>query len=289
MSITDQSFRVFGAREGAAHVPGQRRPIIVLSAVTGLSAAVLAWGWNARDEIYLSPQSGLGYALGIAGTALMVLLLLYSLRKRVGLMRSWGRIHHWFATHMLLGIIGPVAIIFHANFQLGSLNSTVALFCVIVVSLSGMVGRFIYPKIHHGLFGHRTSLPGLKRDLEANREAISESLSASPQLDLELNRFETFALAEGSGALGSARRLLSLAIRARSIRRYSLRRLAAAAPAPISSETADAISAYVEGIRKVAEFNTYARLFSLWHAFHLPFCVMLFLAAAVHVVAVHMY
>jgi hypothetical protein len=204
-------------------------------------------------------------------------------------MRSWGRIRHWFATHMLLGIIGPVAVIFHANFQLGSLNSTVALFCVIVVSLSGLVGRFIYPKIHHGLFGHRASLPGMKRDLETNRGAISASLSASPRLNRELSGFETFALAEGTGMLGSAWRFLSLSIRARSTRQNILRSLAAAAPAPISSETADAIAAYVEGIRKVAEFNTYARLFSLWHAFHLPFCVMLFLAAAVHVVAVHMY
>jgi hypothetical protein len=59
--------------------------------------------------------------------------------------------------------------------------------------------------------------------------------------------------------------------------------------APASCETADAVAAYVEGIRKVAEFNAYERLFSLWHAFHLPFCVMLFLAAAVHVVAVNMY
>jgi hypothetical protein len=58
---------------------------------------------------------------------------------------------------------------------------------------------------------------------------------------------------------------------------------------PVSSETAEAVAAYVEGVRKVAEFNAFVRLFSLWHAFHLPFCVMLFVAAAVHVVAVHMY
>ena len=50
-----------------------------------------------------------------------------------------------------------------------------------------------------------------------------------------------------------------------------------------------AVAAYVDGVRRVAEFDAYERLFSLWHAFHLPFCVMLFLAAAVHVVAVHMY
>ena len=63
---------------------------------------------------------------------------------------------------------------------------------------------------------------------------------------------------------------------------------AAVSPAK-SREAAEAVRSYVAGIRKVAEFGTYERLFSLWHAFHLPFCVMLFLAAAVHVIAVHMY
>jgi len=49
------------------------------------------------------------------------------------------------------------------------------------------------------------------------------------------------------------------------------------------------IDGYLTAIRRIAQYRGYERLFSLWHAFHLPFCVMLFLAAAVHVVAVHMY
>jgi hypothetical protein len=160
---------------------------------------------------------------------------------------------------------------------------------VILVAASGLVGRYIYPKIHHGLFGHRASLPGLKQDLETNRGAIANALSASPRLRHQLGEFETFALAEGVGMFGSAWRFLNLSFRARSTRRNGLRSLAAEVSAPASCETADAVAAYVEGIRKVAEFNAYERLFSLWHAFHLPFCVMLFLAAAVHVVAVNMY
>jgi hypothetical protein len=42
-------------------------------------------------------------------------------------------------------------------------------------------------------------------------------------------------------------------------------------------------------MRRVARFSSYERAFALWHAFHLPFCIVLFGAAAVHVVAVHMY
>jgi hypothetical protein len=39
----------------------------------------------------------------------------------------------------------------------------------------------------------------------------------------------------------------------------------------------------------VAEFRAYERLFSVWHALHVPLCVLLFAAAAVHVLAVHLY
>jgi hypothetical protein len=39
----------------------------------------------------------------------------------------------------------------------------------------------------------------------------------------------------------------------------------------------------------VAEFESYERLFSVWHALHLPLIFMLLLAASVHIVAVHVY
>ena len=43
----------------------------------------------------------------------------------------------WFRLHMLLGIAGPVLIIFHSNFKLGALNSNVAFITMLVVATSG--------------------------------------------------------------------------------------------------------------------------------------------------------
>jgi hypothetical protein len=39
----------------------------------------------------------------------------------------------------------------------------------------------------------------------------------------------------------------------------------------------------------VVEFAAFERLFSLWHALHLPLFLMLLVAGVVHVVAVHVY
>jgi hypothetical protein len=50
-----------------------------------------------------------------------------------------------------------------------------------------------------------------------------------------------------------------------------------------------ALEAHVAAVRRLAEFSFYERVLSLWHAMHLPLCVLLFGAAAIHVVAVHLY
>ena len=204
-------------------------------------------------------------------------------------MRSWGSIRHWFVVHMILGIVGPMAILFHANFKLGSLNSTVALFCVFLVSSSGVIGRIIYPKIHHGLSGRRASLRELKQHVESHRGAVSTAISSSSHLGRTLKDFEAYALAEGRGVVWTTWRFLTLGIRARSVQRRALRILEADAPHADPRIMARTLRPYVEGIRRVAQFSSFERLFSLWHAFHLPVCVMLFAAAVIHVIAVHMY
>jgi hypothetical protein len=49
------------------------------------------------------------------------------------------------------------------------------------------------------------------------------------------------------------------------------------------------IAEHLRRVRRVAELNSYERMFSLWHLFHLPFFYMLVVTAVFHVIAVHMY
>src|SRR3974377_7409 len=114
---------------------------VVWAIVTGL---ILALGYHAHLERYITPQRGLGYWLGITGGSMMLLLLLYSARKRVRWLSWMGSIPLWFDIHMTLGVVGPVLVLFHSNFRLGATNSNVALVCMIVVACSGVGGRYIY-------------------------------------------------------------------------------------------------------------------------------------------------
>ena len=69
------------------------------SSVTGyalLTVLVLA-GYATRQWSPISPESGIGYWLGIIGGSLMLALLLYPLRKRFRIMQKMGATRHWFS------------------------------------------------------------------------------------------------------------------------------------------------------------------------------------------------
>jgi hypothetical protein len=267
-----------------------------------LAAIALYVGWRFPTQRYITPERGIGYALGITGGSLMLLLLLYSARKRFRWLAFLGSVARWFRFHMVLGILGPLCILYHSNFSLGAANSNVALFCMLTVAGSGLVGRYIYSRIHFGLYGRKADL-GELRDGADGLRALSGGVSFLPELVARLERSERNLLATGPHVPGLGF-LKPIAVGAKTIaarwllRRYvrSALRAAARTSPTIASERKrlrKVAAAYVDkrlvATRRVAEFQAYERLFSLWHALHLPLIFMLVIAAVVHIVAVHVY
>jgi len=117
-----------------------------------LSVFVIIYaGWIMSEQRYLVAESGIGYWLGIIGGSMMLLLLVYPLRKKNPKWRFLGSIKFWFRFHMVLGVVGPVLVIFHSGYHLGSLNGSVAFISMLIVASSGLIGRYLYRRIHHGL------------------------------------------------------------------------------------------------------------------------------------------
>ena len=50
----------------------------------------------------------------------------------------------WFNAHIFLGLYGPVLILYHCGYSLGAFNSNIALWSMITVAISGVIGRFLY-------------------------------------------------------------------------------------------------------------------------------------------------
>lgn len=109
-------------------------------AVAALALALLGWGWCARDDDALDPHRWPGYLLGLVGSLMMLALLGFSWRKRVP--TGPGSVAAWYNAHVLLGLFGAVAVVIHARFAWGSLNSSFALAATGLVVLSGLIARY---------------------------------------------------------------------------------------------------------------------------------------------------
>lgn len=245
---------------------------------------VLYWGWLQRDEYWISAEKGLGYAFGIIGASMMALLLLYPLRKNIKLFRNWLPVRYWFKAHMLLGILGPTFIIFHSNFNLGSTNSNVALFCMVLVVLSGLIGRFIYRRIHNGLYGKELDFNGLHQEYLQ----IKTQQQFPLELGIELDKFEHLISEEKATLRNSFRSVLN----ARNLSKTLQKKLKKA-----NKENSELpyhqlkvlLKKETSLLSKMVGLSFYRRLFSLWHVAHLPFFIMMVITAIIHIIIVHMY
>ncbi|MBV8853634.1 MAG: hypothetical protein JOY91_09550 [Sinobacteraceae bacterium] len=266
------------------------------------SALVLVAGMQLPMAHYMSPKSGLGYAIGIVGGALILMQLLYAVRKRVRALRFLGSVPRWFQTHMLFGVVGPVCILLHCGFSLGATNSNIALFSMLVVAGSGIFGRYFYSKIHHGLYGRKATLAELQQRAQELRERGTKIMML-PELVAQVEREERRLLAVGnwnaSGTLLApgfiAARYAASSAR---LRRYvraavgiTAQRHKAVAKQRERFErvTLDYVTRRMKATRQVAEFRIYERLFSVWHVLHMPLFLMLIAAGIVHVISVHVY
>lgn len=263
--------------------------------------AIIAWGFFIKKDEVLTAESGLGYALGIIGGSLMLFLLLYPVRKKMMIGRYLGSVPFWFKLHMFLGVVGPLAILYHANFSLGSLNSSVALWCMILVAGSGLVGRYFYSKIHYGLYGRKSSLDELNKIIDSDESQLSVIYKLMPEVTEQLKKYHV----ESHKQLGFAASLLRFFYLG-----FRVRFAALWIPFKLNGVIADYAAKsgwsdeqekknlkvlkkhlrnYLSAIVRSCEFSIYEGLFGLWHVLHYPLFLMMVISGIVHVFAVHMY
>jgi hypothetical protein len=282
--------------------PARPRRLLSSGAVFGALVVALLWfGMHFPISRYISPQYGLGYALGVVGGSMMLLLLLYPLRKRVRWLGFMGSMPVWFKIHMVLGVLGPLLVLFHANFSTGATNSNVALVCMLVVSGSGLFGRYFYTQIHHGLYGNRATLTELRataQRLHGQATTVQFLPDLANRLEKAEQRLMTMSAWPGLKLLSPVL-LAASSMNARyRLRRYIRLELIAASRASatlaqhrkrLNTVACEYVDRRLNAARRVGTFQAYERLFSLWHVLHLPLFFMLLIAGIVHVIAVHLY
>lgn len=226
----------------------------------------------------LRPSGLVGQSFGIAGLVLMLVPVAYALRKRAKRLREAGKMATWLEVHVFCGILGPVCVSLHTSFKFNGLVS-VAYWSMVLVALSGVVGRYLYVRIPRSLRGQELTRAEIEARLQELAVRIADARLPAPRLET-IERFERLAVPD-DGASQSWWRLAAgdLAVR-RALRRL---RVDLRADAALSLEAVELIAERALLARRTAGIRKTKTLFDLWHVFHLPLVYAMFAIVILHV------
>lgn len=222
----------------------------------------------------LRPSGPVGQTLGVLGAVLMLVPFVYMARKRLSRGRGATNLRRWLEVHIFCGIVGPVVVTFHTAFKFNGIVSA-AYWSMVLVALSGFVGRYLYVRI-----------PRTIRGVELSQSELDERMSAL---------LDDLQWTAGPGVLDAIERL-DAQIAASAPRWWqvgSRRALVASLDAAMAGLTlADAgMSARLHSLfaeradlqQRRHALSVTKRVFDLWHVFHLPLVWVMFAIVTLHV------
>ena len=214
--------------------------------------------------VHRSPRfagSAWGGLLGVSGAALMLVPLAYLLIKRIGALKRIATPRVSMATllslHIYAGILGPILALLHTGHQFSSPLGIALTTMVIVVVLSGFIGRYLLNQTSQTIREKRATLATLET---AYRETAGQ-LAAHPE--------QVALLTPISGFL---RRLAAGTILPRSA--------AAASVAVRALRLSESIADLEYAVRT---HETLKRLFGVWLKLHIVISLILYGLLTLHV------
>lgn len=249
-----------------------------------------AHGYLKAYQAAYEPGKGVWRALGWTGSSMMVLMMLYSLRKRLSFMRRFGSMRLWLSAHMFLGIIGPVLVTFHTTFKLHGIIAT-SFWCMIVTAIFGILGRYIYVQIPRGISGAELGV----KDIDA---AITD-------IDMEYGRYlgkenrtgllDGVSLEQDGDKARSIPGALLLMIRNDISNVLRIRRLNKALKGRFNLASSERrrlvwlLKTRASLIRRKGLLSTSHRLLHYWHVFHIPLAGVMFLIMFLHIIVYYVF
>lgn len=268
------------------NVRWRRATYLVIACLIG-SFFVLASG----EPIYGGSAPGLIF--GTIGLGLIVVLMVYGIRKRA-YRNGWGTLEGWLHAHIYLGLIALGAGLLHSGFHFHDKVAVVALVLLVLVALSGAWGAVLYtvvpPKL--GTLESHSSAAQLADQINALGRAMAR-LAAGKSASFRLI-YDRLLVAEKPGPLAGWRGLSQ---------GYLKRRLA--------QDPAGAFDQYVGSVPvteqpelaqllasahqrndlhdRLIHRQRYINLMAAWLYLHVPLSFALLVALAGHVIAVLYY
>lgn len=171
----------------AAASPAERGTGLVEALTLGLGLALLCLGfaiWNIdyygqpiaiRPELpkhaWLRPSQGIGLWLGIASSVLILVNLVYLLRRSPDFPLRWGSLQLWMTSHVGTGVLALLTALLHGAMAPGNTPGGHAFWGLLALAATGAVGRYVYAYIPRATNGRELELSEVRARLGRISEA----------------------------------------------------------------------------------------------------------------------
>ena len=229
----------------------------------------------------LRPSGPIGQTLGVVGAAMMLVPFAYMVRKRLR-RGSIVTLRGWLEVHLFCGIVGPVIVTLHTSFKFNGIVSA-AYWSMVIVMLSGFVGRYLYVRIPRSLRGVELTRAELDAQAASLHDAVIARAGAA-HLVHRIDALEQRAIPPADRPPSWIGLLFGeIAVR-KALRSFRAALDATSRLGPGDRE--DLLRLTTERVlllRRTAYLQRTKTAFALWHVFHLPLVYAMLVIVVAHV------
>jgi len=229
----------------------------------------------------LRPSGVVGLLLGVVGTLVMLASLTYIVRKNRVTFQRASSLRDWMRFHIVLGLVGPAMVLFHAAFVPYSALGWIAMTAMVIVVTSGALGRYVYARFPRTLGGRELEFEVIRKRLVVYRKKLLEIGVSPGALRLE-------DAASGKRKIPSlVGAVIGVVIGDRQSRQELERLREAVSGRGGTHHDADSILRLVKRLSKerqwLARYEHFHKLMGAWRFFHRWMAIVLGAAVVYHV------
>ena len=253
-----------------------------------LLAMLHSFGLMKSYPIVYEPGKGIWRLMGWTGSGMMLVMMLYTLRKRMGYTASLGSMRVWLNFHMLMGIVGPILITFHTTFKFGGLIGT-SYWAMLATVLFGVLGRYIYIQIPRGITGAELSMKEIELSAASMDRQLEGQLGKKGTDQLAVrDLFEEVSEVDAGdrNAFSTLFHMMITDLKNR-FKTWRLKRVLVdefCLDTRTAGYTVSLIKRKAALIRRKNLLSTTHRILKYWHVIHIPLAIVMFSIMFIHII-----
>jgi hypothetical protein len=233
---------------------------------------------------WLRPSGYIGQTAGLVSLLIFLFLWLYPLRKKFRSLAWTGTIARWLDVHIAAALVLPVIAAIHASWRFQGVIG-LGFWSMMVVVLSGVVGRYLYVHIPRSATGLELSAEEITAERRRLMAEVADGIGR-PVAQVEALLHADPTPREGLSVLQTLRWMvrddLTRWRSGRALRRLCAERESQADPAMVRRILSLA-RREMSLTQQARMLEATQRIFRYWHVAHRPFAIAALAAVLIHV------